>query len=154
MTYSNQVQSGHCSGAWTFRHSQNFSTLYQANSFATEHQIIQPQITIYHTQAKMSFSRIISRKALPLTRTRLFTTTPLTRKSAIDTAKETIEDLNKKAGQSAAAGIEKGRMSIHLPLFSPLVLLSSHSPRLSFQPSTFHSPSRTVCESRTLTYHY
>lgn len=61
----------------------------------------------------MSFlTRTLPRK---LTRTtalnaRLFTTTsPFAEKTAADTAKETVDSVNKKVGDAAVKGIEKGR---------------------------------------------
>ncbi|KAL9104996.1 MAG: hypothetical protein Q9163_000093 [Psora crenata] len=57
----------------------------------------------------MSF---ILRQQLPRTAarsTRLFTTSPYTRKSTTDSVKETVDAINEKVGQAGARGIEKGR---------------------------------------------
>ena len=41
--------------------------------------------------------------------TRLLSTSPITRKSAAETAKEKLDAANKKVGEAGVAGIEKGR---------------------------------------------
>ncbi|KAK4694653.1 hypothetical protein P7C71_g2971, partial [Lecanoromycetidae sp. Uapishka_2] len=57
----------------------------------------------------MSFTRAFTRKALPLTRTRLFTTTPYVQKTATEQAKETVHKVNKAVSEPLVKGIEKGQ---------------------------------------------
>jgi len=45
-----------------------------------------------------------------LRQVRLFSTTPVARKSMVDSIKETADAVNKKIGQVAAEGIQKTRM--------------------------------------------
>lgn len=63
----------------------------------------------------MSFARVFTRKTLPLTRTRLFTTTPFIQKSATE---ETIQKVNKATSEPLVKGIEKaGELRLHFPLY-------------------------------------
>ena len=63
----------------------------------------------------MSLRLLTTRVAGPALRTsasaRLFTTTAPFKKTAAETAKETIEKANKTAGEAGVAAIEKGRTS-------------------------------------------
>lgn len=56
----------------------------------------------------MTFLRTIPRKALPLTRTRLFTTTSPAQKSATEAAKDTLKTVDRTISNAAVKGIEKG----------------------------------------------
>lgn len=49
---------------------------------------------------------------------RQFSTTPTARKSMLDSVKETADAVNKKIGQAAAEGIQKGRTSRPVPQIS------------------------------------
>ncbi|KAL6720969.1 hypothetical protein ACLMJK_000069 [Lecanora helva] len=60
----------------------------------------------------MSFLlRPLPRKVSPLAGSRLFTTSPYVRKTASETAKETVENVNKTVGDAAVKGIEKGQQA-------------------------------------------
>ena len=80
-------------------------------------------ITIFsfQSQAKMSALRLLTtRVAGRAPSARLFTTTTPFKKTAAETAKETIEKANKTAGEAGVAAIEKGRTSFSsLPNPSP-----------------------------------
>ena len=76
----------------------------------------------------MSLRLLTTRVAGPALRTspsaRLFTTTAPFKKTAAETAKETIEKANKTAGEAGVSAIEKGRTSfpflpIPLSYFAP-----------------------------------
>ena len=89
-------------------------------------------------QPKMSLRLLTTRVAGPVLRTsastRLFTTTAPFKKTATETAKETIEKANKTAGEAGVAAIEKGRTSF-LP-FLPILHSPSQLPSLPHQRST------------------
>lgn len=65
---------------------------------------------------------------------RLFTTTAPFKKTAAETAKETIDKANKTAGEAGVAAIEKGRTSFpSLPPYTPI-------PKCPFHAITIRSP--------------
>ena len=76
--------------------------------------------------AKMSLLRTLPRKVTPLTPTRLFTTSPYVRKSATETAKETLESVNRTVGDAAVKGIEKGRTFFLISHYTPHNLSPTH----------------------------
>ncbi|KAL8949635.1 MAG: hypothetical protein Q9183_007587 [Haloplaca sp. 2 TL-2023] len=60
----------------------------------------------------MNSLRVIPRKALPLARSRLFSTSPLARKSAVDQAKDTVKSVDQTISNAAVKGIEKGGQAL------------------------------------------
>lgn len=66
----------------------------------------------------MSFLRIVPRKALPLTRTRFFSTTFAAQKTATEAAKDTLKSVDRTVSDAAVRGIEKGGMSYPIPITS------------------------------------
>ena len=96
------------------------------------------QITIHSSHAstaKMSGLRLLTtRVAGRAPSARLFTTTAAVKKTATETAKETIQKANKTAGEAGVAAIEKGRTSFSFifPFPSPSALQS--------HPITLHVP--------------
>lgn len=75
----------------------------------------------------MSFLRSIPRKALPLTRTRFFSTTFPAQKTATEAAKDTLKSVDRTISDAAVKGIEKGGMSYPPPIvtvYSALLQLS------------------------------
>ncbi len=56
----------------------------------------------------MSFLKALPRNSLPLARTRVFSTSPYARKSAIDAAKEAAKTLDRTVADAAVKGIERG----------------------------------------------
>ncbi|KAI4164969.1 MAG: hypothetical protein LQ342_001245 [Letrouitia transgressa] len=59
----------------------------------------------------MSFLLRTSTRTLPIARARLLSTTPLVRKSAVDTAKDAAKNVDRKVSDAAVKGIEKGGKS-------------------------------------------
>ncbi|KAL8871768.1 MAG: hypothetical protein Q9198_007346 [Flavoplaca austrocitrina] len=59
----------------------------------------------------MNSLRTIPTRALPLTRTRFFSTSPLARKSAVDAATDTVKTVDRKISDAAVKGIEKGEQA-------------------------------------------
>lgn len=58
----------------------------------------------------MNSLRTLPTKALPLARTRFFSTSPLPRKSAVDAATDTVKSVDRTISDAAVKGIEKGGM--------------------------------------------
>lgn len=58
----------------------------------------------------MNSFRTLPTKALPLARTRFFSTSPLARKSAVDAAADTVKSVDRTISDAAVKGIEKGGM--------------------------------------------
>lgn len=56
----------------------------------------------------MSFLKALPRNSLSLARTRVFSTSPYARKSAIDAAKEAAKNLDRTVADAAVKGIERG----------------------------------------------
>ena len=77
--------------------------------------------------ASMNTLRLVSTKVLPLASTRGFSSSPLARKSAVDTAKETIETVNKKAGKPIAPNRYQDLVEIHLRGSLPWTITSGGS---------------------------
>ncbi|KAL8833253.1 MAG: hypothetical protein Q9170_004385 [Blastenia crenularia] len=50
-------------------------------------------------------------RALPLARTRFLSTSPLSRKSAVDAAKDTVKSADRTISDAAVKGIEKGEQA-------------------------------------------
>lgn len=65
------------------------------------------------SKVTMNSLRIVPRKALPLTRARFLSTSPLARKSAVDAAKDTAKSVDRTVADAAVKGIETaGQCSI------------------------------------------
>ena len=80
----------------------------------------------------MSLRLLTARVAGPALRTspsaRLFTTTAPFKKSATETAQETIQKANKTAGEAGVAAIEKGRTSFLFLVTHPLSHFAPSNP--------------------------
>lgn len=70
----------------------------------------------------MNSLRTIPTRALPLARTRFFSTSPLARKSAVDAAADTVKTMDRKISDAAVKGIEKGGTLVTFLHTSPLPL--------------------------------
>lgn len=68
------------------------------------------------SEVEMNSLRTIPTRALPLARTRFFSTSPLARKSAVDTAKDTAKAADRTIADAAVKGIEKSGESLLPPL--------------------------------------
>lgn len=61
----------------------------------------------------MSLLRTLPSRVLPLTRTRVFSTSPFVSRSVVEGTKDTLDAINRLAGNAAAKGIQKGGKIIH-----------------------------------------
>ncbi|KAI4111451.1 MAG: hypothetical protein LQ339_000650 [Xanthoria mediterranea] len=59
----------------------------------------------------MNSLRTLPTKALPLARTRFFSTSSLARKSAVDAATDTVKSVDRTISDAAVKGIEKGEQA-------------------------------------------
>lgn len=80
---------------------------------------------------------------------RCFATSPIVNKSAVDSAKDTIKQADRKVSDAAVRGIEKGRMYRGFHLDPPLrPSPSSEHPRRRLSTRTDTLPSRCVSSAR------
>ena len=115
------------------------TTQYHLQPYYTNHitlilQFIQSTLL---KQAEMSGLRLLTtRVAGRAPSARLFTTTAPFKKTATETAKETIQTANKKAGEAGVAAIEKGRTSFPLPPQSHFPIPIPNAPSIPSHPIT------------------
>ena len=112
----------------------------QSPVFIHEPTNLSKQLNLLSQPIKMSLRLLTTRVAGPALRTspsaRLFTTTAPFKKSATETAQETIQKANKTAGEAGVAAIEKGRTSFpSFPPYTPSTPLHSPIPTLFLLPS-------------------